>query len=91
MLPNTLKKSDEEDYFEISSKLSNNIEASRMGGNIFISNNINLFISKESIESSKNLKGNEKSTFEISKRQSYMNRRRAQNSSSVGNKNLEFE
>ena len=91
MLPSTFKKADEEDYFQLNTKLSNNIEASKMGGNIFINNNINLFISKDSVENSEKSQGNvgdTKIVYEGNKRQGYMNRRRAHNSNFVGTKNL---
>lgn len=48
MLPNPFKKGDDDDSFEfnnLSGKLTN-VEATKIGGNIFINNNINLFISK---------------------------------------------
>lgn len=52
MLPNPFKKGDDQDHFQfsgLSDRLSN-VETTKIGGNIFINNNINLFISKESLE-----------------------------------------
>lgn len=52
MLPNPFSRGDHDDGFELnnlSGRLSN-VETTKVGGNIFINNNINLFISKESLE-----------------------------------------
>lgn len=62
------------------------------GGNIFINNNINLFISKDSKEEKNNgkelnTKNGEKTVYEIGRRQNYMNKRRAHNSVFTGVKN----
>lgn len=48
MLPNPFKKGEDDDGFEINSLSGriSGVETTKIGGNIFINNNINLFISK---------------------------------------------
>ena len=82
MLPKKNMGLDDDD-FEFQGRLTN-VEATKIGGNIFINNNINLFISKE--KDSKELSGKP----EIGRRQNYVSKRRAHNSVFIGLKNPEF-
>lgn len=94
MLPNPFMKGDHDDGFEFGSISGRNpnVETTKIGGNIFINNNINLFISKDSLdEGGLNTKRKDDRTmFEVSKRQSFINKRRAQNNNIPGIRNPEF-
>lgn len=71
------------------------METTKIGGNIFINNNINLFISKDNIESNNNNNGKalttkmkgDKTVYEISRRQNFINKRKAHQSNFTGVKN----
>ena len=89
MVPPSFKKLEEEECFQFSQKLASNTETTKIGGNIFINNNINLFISKDNLSGNgleTKIKG-DKTVYEISRRQNFINKRKAHQSNFTGAKN----
>jgi hypothetical protein len=92
MIPPSFKKLEEDEGFDFTEKLGSNVETTKIGGNIFINNNINLFISKDSVEKNHHralttrIKG-DKTVYESNRRQTIVNKRKAHQSNFTGIKN----